>query len=85
MLQHVGQAGRDTVVDGGELHGYRVIPFVALGLACLAESLDASVIHDEMEVAELLVDLREQLRPTVSLGHVVPDREHTRIAGLEQR
>ncbi len=85
MLQHVRQARCNAVVDGGEVHGDGVIPFVVLGLARLAQGLHARVVHDQVQVAELVVHFGEQLHPAVAIRHVVLDRNHARIAGLEER
>src|SRR6185437_9354582 len=84
VLQHVRQTHRDAVEDRREIDRDGVVPFLVAGLARLSERLDASVVHDEMELPVLALDLLEHLSPAIGVGHVVPDRQHTGITGLEE-
>ncbi len=84
VLEHMRQAGGDAVIDSGEIHRDGVIPFLVLGLTCLAQRLDARIVDHEMQFAVLGFYLVEQVFPAIALGDVVFDREHSRVARLEQ-
>ena len=51
----------------------------------LRARLDAGVVHQQMQLAELALDLLEHLRPAVAIGDVVLDRQDAGVAFLEQR
>src|SRR5690606_6970673 len=85
MLQHVRQACDDCVERGCEVHGERVIPILQRDAADGCPRLDASIVDDEMQTAELAFDLLEHLRPALAVGDVVPDRQNARVPLLEER
>ncbi len=85
VLLEMRQTRFDAVVDGGEIHGDRVVPVAAFRQARLGERLGAGVVDQQVQIAELRLDFREQLGPAVTIRHIVFDGVHARVGCLEER
>ena len=79
----VRDAHRATVVDAGEVDAHCGIPALGIDFTGFAQRLDAGVVNQQMQIAVLGVDVREQLDPAVAVGDVVAYRRYV-LPGLEQ-